>query len=114
NTTATTVTLTFTGDKARSFSITASNAPPQQATLTWDSSPSVGVTGYSIYYGVSTGTYTNLVAVGLGTNGVVSGLVPGTTYYFAVTAHTAAGLESDYSNEVGWQSSLRVGIQRLP
>jgi hypothetical protein len=47
---------------------------------------------------------------------VISNLVTGTTYYFAVTSHSSDGLESDFSTEVVWQaqSLLGVRIQRLP
>ena len=115
NTTATNVSLTFIGDNARMFRLSASNAPPQAATLFWDFGvPSAGVVGYAIYYGVSTGNYTNLISVGLGTNGVVSNLVAGATYYFATTAYTASGLESDFSEEAIWQCPLQLSIQRLP
>lgn len=115
NTTATNVSLTFTGGKARMFRLSASNAPPQSAMLAWDPSvPSTDVTGYSICYGVSTGSYTDIVDIGPGTNGVVSNLLAGTTYYFATTAHTSSGLESNYSNEAVWQCPLRLRIQRLP
>jgi hypothetical protein len=115
NTIATNVSLTFIGDPARMFRLSANNVPPQSATLAWNATdPSSGVTNYSIYYGVGTRAYTNLIDVGLGTNGVVSNLVAGTTYYFATTADTALGLESDYSNEAVWQCSLGLGIQRLP
>ena len=108
NTTATNVSLAFTAGQARMFRLSASNAPPQSATLAWDpSAPSTDVAGYFIYYGVSTRSYTNLVDVGLATNGVVSNLVAGTTYYFATTAYTSSGLESDYSNEAVWQGQTR-------
>jgi hypothetical protein len=87
----------------------------QTVTLAWGPSvPSTNVAGYFIYYGVSTGSYTSQVDVGLGTNGVVSNLVAGTTYYVATTAYSASGLQSDFSNEVVWQSPLQMGIQRLP
>lgn len=33
----------------------------------------------------------------------ISGLAPGDTYYFVLTAYNAAGDESPYSNEVGWR-----------
>jgi hypothetical protein len=115
NTTATNVSLAFTGDTSRTFRLSASNAPPKSVTLAWDPSvPSTGIAGYFIYYGGATGSYTNLVDVGLATNGVVSNLVAGTTYYFAVTAHDSSGLESDFSNEAVWQNSLQLTIQRLP
>jgi hypothetical protein len=115
NTAGTNVSLALTGDKARTFRLWASNAPPQSVTLAWDPSvPSTNVAGYIIYYGVSTGSYTDQVDVGLGTNGVVSNLMAGTTYYFATTAYTASGLESDFSSEVVWQSPLQLEIQRSP
>ena len=95
--------------------VTPLKASAGQATLAWDpSAPSTDVAGYFIYYGVSTRSYTNRVDVGLGTNGVVSNLVAGTTYYFAMTAYTSSGLESDFSNEAVWQSPLRLKIQRSP
>ena len=69
-------------------------------TLAWDPSPDPAVTGYNAYYGVVSGSYTNMVSAGNTTNATVSGLVAGVTYYFAATAANSAGLESDYSNEV--------------
>lgn len=115
NTAGTTVSLALTGDPVRTFRLWASNAPPQSVTLSWDpSAPSSDIAGYFLYYGVSTGTYTTQVDVGLGTSGVVSNLMAGTTYYFATSAYTALGLESDLSSEVVWQSPLQLGIQRFP
>jgi hypothetical protein len=115
NTAGTKVSLALTGDKARTFRLWASNAPLQSITLAWDPSvPSTNVAGYFIYYGASTGSYTNKVDVGLVTSGVISNLVAGTSYYFATTAYAASGLESDFSSEVAWQSTLQLEIQRSP
>lgn len=114
NTTATNVSLSFVADHARVFRLTASNAPPKSVMLAWDPSASTNAAGYFIYYGASTGSYTNLVDAGLGTNGVVSNLLSGTTYYFAATAYDSSGFESVFSNETAWQSPLRLKIQRLP
>jgi len=112
-TTATSVSLPFTGDTARMFRLSASNSPPQKVVLAWDPSvSSTSVAGYYIYYGAATQSYTNRVDVGLQTSGAVSNLVIGTTYYFATTAYGSSGLESDYSSEVTWQSSLGLRIQR--
>jgi hypothetical protein len=115
NTAGTSISLALTGDKVRTFRLWASNAPLQSVTLAWNPSvPSTDVAGYFIYYGESTGSYTNKVDTGLVTSGVVSNLLAGTTYYFVTTAYTASGLESDYSSEVVWQSPLRLDIQQSP
>jgi hypothetical protein len=79
--------------------IQAQNA---SVTLIWDPSPDTNVVAYSVYYGPSTGNYTNLVNAGNSTNVTISGLVIGGTYYFVATAIDVAGLESDPSNEVNY------------
>ena len=117
NTTATSVSLAFVGGQPRMFRLSVSNAPPPSVTLAWNPSvPSTGVAGYTIYYGASSRNYTNLIEVGLATSAVVSNLVAGTPYYFAITAQASTGVESDYSSELEWQSQSPLGlsIQRLP
>jgi hypothetical protein len=115
NTAATNVSLSFNGNTLRAFRLWASNAPPQSVTLAWNASvPATGVTGYYIYYGRTTGNYTNRIDAGLASNGVVNNLLVGATYYFVTTAYTASGMESRYSNVAVWQSPLRLKIQRLP
>jgi hypothetical protein len=66
--------------------------------LAWDPSPEPLVTGYRLYYGTSSGNYTNVVDAGNRTDSTVTGLEAGTTYYFAATAYTGAGDESTFSN----------------
>jgi hypothetical protein len=69
-------------------------------TLAWDPpGPPVDVASYNIYYGITTGVYTNVLLAGNSTNATVSGLVGSTTYYFAATTVDTLGLESDFSNE---------------
>jgi len=68
----------------------------------WDSSPSSEVTGYRVYYGAASGNYSNSVVVGNVTTNTVPGLASGVTYFFAVTAYNASGLESDFSNEISY------------
>lgn len=105
---------------------------PASVTLGWCPSPDTNVTGYTLYYGsgpmptnyyspewVSTngpcdGYYTNkqLVVQFLqytksqnaesNLTCVVSNLVRGIPYFFAVTAHDNYGLESDFSPEVSY------------
>ena len=74
----------------------------QSVTLAWDPSPDTNVVGYNVYYGVASRTYTNAVDVGNATSVNIPGLVEGRTYFFAVTAYIAGGLESDFSNEISY------------
>lgn len=67
--------------------------------LTWSPSPDNTVVAYKIYYGGAPGDYTNSVSVGNVTNTTLTGLVNGTTYYFAATAIDDLGSESLLSNE---------------
>lgn len=73
--------------------------PPAGVSLGWDPSPDPTVTGYFIYVGTATRSYTNKVAVGNGTTATITNLIRGTVYYFTATA-TDGGLESEYCNEV--------------
>ena len=79
------------------------------ATISWisptqntDGSGVGPLSGYKIYYGTASQQYTTTITVsnaGL-TTYVIDGLNIGTTYYFVVTAVTAAGIESAFSPEV--------------
>ena len=69
-------------------------------TLAWNPSSSTDIVGYKIYCGVTCGTYNNAVFVANTTNGTISGLVEGTTYYFAATTYNSSGAQSPFSNEV--------------
>ncbi len=68
-------------------------------TLQWDPNPETDVVGYKVYYGASSRAYSSQIPAGLVTAYTVPGLAAG-TYYFAVTAVNADGLESAFSNEV--------------
>ncbi|MBI5548766.1 MAG: fibronectin type III domain-containing protein [Deltaproteobacteria bacterium] len=78
------------------------------AELSWDApttltdgSPLTDLTGYRIYYGTSSGSYStivNLTDPAMVTY-TLSNLPSGATYFFAVTALSAAGGESAYSAE---------------
>jgi len=75
-------------------------------TLAWDPSPGTNIAGYRIYYGASSGNYTNMLAVGNATSATISNLVAGATYYIAATAYDTSNLESDFSNEASYTNVL--------
>ena len=82
--------------------------PPSQTgsiTLTWDApttnsddSPLTDLAGYIIYYGTSSGNYSNSVDVGNSTGTSISNLSLG-LWCVAITAYDTSGNESVYSNE---------------
>src|ERR1700678_291293 len=74
----------------------------QQVTLGWSASPDPTVTGYFLYYGTTSGVYTNKIDVGTNTVFTVSGLLAGSTYYFTETSYNAAAVESSYVPEVSY------------
>jgi len=67
--------------------------------LDWNPNPDSSIAGYNVYYGNASRSYTSVTNVGSSTNTMVGGLLEGQTYYFAVTAYTYDGEESDYSDE---------------
>ena len=75
-----------------------------QVTLAWDSDSSPDVAGYRIHYGTATKNYSFNVDVGPQSTFTVTGLNEGTTYYFAATAYTATGSESNFSSEVTYSA----------
>src|ERR1700690_446584 len=79
-------------------------------TLAWNASTDPNVAGYNVYYGGASGAYTNEICAGNATNATISGLVEGTTYYFAGTTYAALGVESPFSSEVPYRVPLNVPI----
>src|SRR5580658_10049719 len=72
----------------------------QSVTLAWSAGTDTNVVGYNVYYGESGGDYTNEICGDTETNATISGLLPGATYYFAVTTYDSLGDESGFSSEV--------------
>lgn len=74
--------------------------------LAWDPNPETDLRTYRLYRGTAPNSYTSSTEVGLATTTDVSGLADGTTYYFALSAVNQAGLESNLSNEVSYQTPV--------
>ena len=73
----------------------------KDVTLSWDASPSEGVTGYKVHYSVNTDQpFPVILDVGNVLTAQVVDLPDDTGYYFSVSAYDAAGFESVYSNIV--------------
>jgi hypothetical protein len=70
--------------------------------LGWKPSPSAGVSGYYMCWGLESGRTTNRLDSGNVTNVFLGSLNPGYTYYFTVVAYSAYGDEAPPSNEVNW------------
>jgi len=85
--------------------------PAQAATsvtLAWDPSGASGIAGYRLHYGSSSHNYSQTRDLGSATTTTVSNLLPGQTYYFAVTDYNTAGVESIYSNEVSFTAPIPI------
>lgn len=72
------------------------------ATVAWDPSPSIDVTGYKLYVGTASKTYTKIFDVGSPLQFRTTNLVPTIPYFYAVTAYNSIGLESDFSQEISY------------
>lgn len=75
----------------------------ESVTLAWDRNPESDVIGYQLYYGTTSGIYSQNVNVGNTTEVVLPGLDSSTTYYAVVTAYNSAGLESFLSEELAFE-----------
>jgi hypothetical protein len=83
-------------------------------TLAWNPPIGWNVDGYRVYYGTSSGNYTNTVDVGTNWYVTVDGLVAGTTYFFSVAAYDNDGLESPDSDEISITTSFAPIIISQP
>lgn len=99
--------LTLTLVLCLTIMLMASYTQAAQLELTWDppttntdGTPLADLAGYKIYYGQSSGNYSETLNVGNVTSHLLGGLAEGKTYYFAAAAYDVSGNESDFSNEV--------------
>ncbi|OFZ19089.1 MAG: hypothetical protein A2X94_10085 [Bdellovibrionales bacterium GWB1_55_8] len=96
-------------DKTQPDSSDDNSVFTDSATLTWeapsiqsDATHETDLAGYMIRYGTKPGVYTQFIKVEdpASLRYTVNHLPAGQTYYFAVTAVSTSGIESEFSNEV--------------
>ena len=82
--------------------ITGATGVGQANTLTvlWNPSPSPGVVGYALYWGLSEDSCTNRIVLRNVTDVTLVGFKRRVTYYLAVAAYDATGEESPWSNRI--------------
>ena len=92
------------------FSLLASKAqqvvpvptPGAVVSIAWSAPAWTNFLVYNVYYGVTSGSYTNKTMVNTNLTCTISNLTRGSTYYFAITDTDTNGFESDFSNEVNF------------
>ena len=76
--------------------------------ISWDRNLEEDLAGYKVYFGMLPGAYTETIDVGYVTTYTVSDLVPGETYFFALTAYDVFANESNYSTEISTTIPLPI------
>ena len=83
----------------------------RSVTFAWDRNSETNIVNYKIYYGGASHTYTNMVSTGNATSVTIGNLAEGVTYYFAATAQSYLGLESDFSDEISYLVPAAADVQ---
>jgi len=74
-----------------------------QVALAWDPNHESDLAGYIVHYGTVSRNYEFSVDIGKNESVVISGLVMGKSYNFAVTAYDLDMNESDFSMEIPYK-----------
>jgi hypothetical protein len=78
--------------------VAVSQTGPGCATVTWNAVSDPSVSGYRVYHGQQSSTYTDSVDAGQATSRKICSLAEG-THYFAVKSYTGGGVNSVFSVE---------------
>ncbi len=87
-------------------------AATTSVTLYWDRNSESDIAGYRVHYGPIAEPYTELAEVSTNSANITN-LTGGTTYLFAVSAYTTAGVESEYSAPIVYFASSTPGGGQL-
>lgn len=77
-----------------------STASAETLYLSWNSNTESDLSGYKVYYGTSSSSYTSINDLGNSNVAIIQNLNRGVQYHFAVTAYDSSGNESDFSEEL--------------
>jgi CxxC motif-containing protein (DUF1111 family) len=81
--------------------------------LAWTASSSVGVSGYRMFYGDTSGTTTNITDLGNVTSTVISGLTSGQTYFVSIITLSPNGQSNPADATITAQPDTSIGIVPL-
>jgi len=93
---------------------TLGQANTNALTIVWSPSPSPGVIGYAVYWGLSDDTCTNRISLRNVTDVTLVGFRRRVTYYLAVSAYDANGEESPWSNRIQYSRTPIVMPMTAP
>ncbi len=90
-----------------------------EADFSWLPNSETNIDSYRLYYGEDTRDYSHFITVEPNVvknriNGSIPGLDESQTYYFAVTAYTTGGYESNYSDEIVLHGSVEEDPEVQP
>ncbi len=90
------------------LAVLACSATLSAQTLMWNANTESNLAGYVVQYGTQSGNPTTSIDVGNVTSRAMTGLTPGSTYYFRVVAYNTTGQQSTPSSQVSYTVPSRA------
>ena len=91
------------------LALLACSATLSAQTLMWNANTEADLAGYIVQYGTQSGNPSTSIDVGNVTSRAITGLTPGSTYYFRVVAYNSSGQQSAPSSQVSYTVPSRAG-----